>query len=113
MSPGSQNLRVKRQEPDAEEDVRRSRVDDIALVFEPGLLHRASNPPQAPRSFTASGPVYPIEELENRAWALLFAPTRMAYLVPERLANVKEVGIFYAVSRYKVIDRGTSSAAMP
>ena len=34
--------------------------------------------PQAPRSFTASGPVYPIEELENRAWALLFAPTRMA-----------------------------------
>jgi hypothetical protein len=63
--------------------------------------------PQAPRSFTASGPVYPIEELENRAWALLFAPTRMVLLVPERLANVKEVGIFYAVSRYKVIDRGT------
>ena len=64
--------------------------------------------PQAPRSLTASGPVYPIEEPENRAWALLFAPTRVVfYLVPERLANVKEVGIFYAVSRYKVIDRGT------
>lgn len=33
--------------------------------------------PRAPRSLTASGPVYPIEEPENRAWALLFAPTRM------------------------------------
>ena len=64
--------------------------------------------PQAPRSLTASGPVYPIEEPENRAWALLFSrPRAWSYLVPERLANIKEVGIFYAVSHYEVIDRGT------
>jgi hypothetical protein len=63
---------------------------------------------QTPRSFTASGPVYPLEELENRAWAReQQRPRSWSSLVPERLANVKEVGIFYAVRRHKVIDRGT------
>jgi hypothetical protein len=60
---------------DAEEHVRRSRVDDIALVFEPGLLHHASNPPPGTSQLYSLRASRPIEEPENRAWALLFAPT--------------------------------------
>src|SRR5919112_3689405 len=63
--------------------------------------------PQTPRSVTVSGPVYPLEEPENRARARTTRPRSWSYLVPERLANVKEVGIFYTVRRHKVIDRGT------
>lgn len=41
----------------------------------PKSVYRFRTHPQAPRSVTVSGPVYPLEEPENRAWALLFAPT--------------------------------------
>jgi hypothetical protein len=37
-------------------------------------------PPGTSQSVTASRSVYPIEEPENRAWALLFAPTTLVVL---------------------------------
>ena len=65
--------------------------------------------PQAPRSVTVSGPV--IRSRNRRTTARgreqQRRPRAWSYLVSERLANVKEVGIFYAVRRHKGIDRGT------
>jgi hypothetical protein len=52
---------------------------------------------------------HPIEEPEKtaRGREQQRRPRAWSYLVSERLANVKEVGIFYAVRRHKGIDRGT------
>src|SRR5215204_2134955 len=72
-------------------------------------VRKASTDPELTQHLAASRLPGQFTRSRNRRTARGREPQRpraWSYLIPERLAGVQEVGIFYAVRRHKVFDRG-------
>jgi hypothetical protein len=91
---------------DAEEDVRRSAWTTLRSYSNAAFSITLRTHPRHLYSLRASLSDRGTGEPRVGA-ACCSRPRAWSYLVPERIAYVKEVGIFNAVRRHKVIDRGT------